>query len=218
MREKVIEAIMKCKLIAILRGISEEDMLPVAQALYAGGIRLTEITFDASGTVSDTMTASAIQRLRERFGADLFVGAGTVLTPAQAELAGSHGAAYIISPDVNPEVIRRTTALGMVSIPGAMTPSEIQTAYRCGADFVKVFPVGNLGPAYLKAVRAPLPQIRLLAVGGINEKNIGDYLRAGACGAGIGSNITPKNLIAQKDYAAISTLAEKYVQAVMKCC
>ena len=80
MREKVIEAIMKCKLIAILRGISEEDMLPVAQALYAGGIRLTEITFDASGTVSDTMTASAIQRIRERFGADLFVGAGTVLT------------------------------------------------------------------------------------------------------------------------------------------
>lgn len=217
MKEKVIESIQKQKLIAIIRGVSEHEVLGVAQALYQGGIRLAEVTFDAAGKTPDTVTASMIRRIREWFGTDLFVGAGTVLTPEQVECAKEGGAEYIISPDVNPEVIRRTVSLGMVSIPGAMTPSEIQTAHRCGADFVKVFPAGNLGTDYIRAVRSPLSQIRLLAVGGINEENLGEYLKAGVCGAGIGSNIIKKDLVAKKDYAAIEALARKYVQAVEAC-
>ena len=218
MKKRVIEAIARYKLIAVIRGISEDEILGIAQALYQGGIRLAEVAFDAAGNTPDIITASMIRRVRERFGAEFFVGAGTVLTPEQVQCAKAGGAEYVISPDVNPEVIRATAAAGMVSIPGALTPSEMQLAHRCGADFVKACPAGNLGSDYIRAVRSPLSHIRLLAVGGIHKENLGEYLHAGACGIAINSNIIKKELVAKKDYAAISALAQEFVQAVEACC
>lgn len=147
----------------------------------------------------------------------MYIGAGTVLTEKQAELTKSAGGRFIISPDTNPNVIKKTKELGMVSIPGALTLSEIQLAHRSGADFVKLFPITNMGVDYVKAVKAPLSHISFLAVGGVNENNIADYMKAGVCGFGIGSNIVSKKLISENNFEAITESAKQYVSAVKRC-
>ena len=130
------------------------------------------------------------------------------------ELTHKYGGRFIISPNTNKDIIEYTVANQMVSIPGAMTPSEIEAAYEYGADFVKLFPVTSLGIDYVKAVRAPLCHIPLLAVGGIDLNNIKDYLKAGLCGFGIGSNIVDKKLLEQNNWYEITSLAERYCLAV----
>lgn len=214
MRGKVIEKIEKEKIIAIVRGVESEKLIPFAEAVYAGGIRLLEITYSADGSVSDEETAKNIQKLSEQFDGRMYIGAGTVLKEKQVELTKSAGGRFIISPDTYPEVIRKTRELDMVSMPGALTPSEIQSAHRAGADFVKVFPVTNMGIEYLKAVKAPLSHIKLIAVGGINEKNMSDYIDAGICGFGIGSNIVNKKMIEEENFEEITNLAKKYTAVI----
>ena len=178
--------------------------------MYDGGIRLLEVTYSANGAVSDEDTAANIKMLAEYFEGRMFIGAGTVLTEKQVELTKAAGGKFIISPDTNPDVIRKTRELDMVSMPGALTPSEITAADRAGADFVKLFPITNMGTDYVKAVKAPLSHVKLLAVGGVDETNMADYYKAGACGFGIGSNIVNKKLIDAGDFAAITELAKKY--------
>ena len=214
MRGKVIQKIEKEKIIAIVRGVESEKLIPFAEAVYAGGIRLLEITYSADGSVSDEETAKNIQKLSEQFDGRMYIGAGTVLKEKQVELTKSAGGRFIISPDTYPEVIRKTRELDMVSIPGALTPSEIQSAHRAGADFVKVFPVTNMGIEYLKAVKAPLSHIKLIAVGGINEKNMSDYIDAGIRGFGIGSNIVNKKMIEEENFEEITNLAKKYTAVI----
>lgn len=214
MRETVISTVEKEKIIAILRGIAGEDLIPLAEALYAGGIRLLEITYDASGRVSDGETAASISALATHFAGRMLIGAGTVLTEEQVALTQAAGGKFIISPDTCEKVIQKTRALGMVSIPGALTPTEIAAAHRAGADFVKLFPVNALGAAYVKAIRAPLSHVRLLAVGGIRPDNMGEYLQAGIAGFGIGSNITPKDAIKAKDFERITALARQYAEEI----
>ena len=215
MREKIIQAIEKQRIITIVRGIKSEKLIPLAEAMYDGGIRLLEITYDAKGIISDDETAHNIEMLAKHFEGRMYIGAGTVITEKQVELTKKAGGGFIISPDTYESVIRKTRELGMVSIPGALTPSEIQAAHRYGADFVKLFPVANLGIDYVKAIKAPLSHIKLLAVGGIDEKNIADYLNAGVCGVGIGSNIVDKKLIEKNDFSEISELAKKYTRAIL---
>ena len=169
MEKDVCAAITQHKLIAIVRGVAAERLIPMAEAMYAGGIRLLEITFSAKGTPSDEETAENIAMLVQHFAGRMHIGAGTVLTPEQVELVAKAGGKFIISPDANADVIKRTKQLGMVSIPGALTPTEIQSAHRAGADFVKLFPVTGLGTEYVKAVSAPLSHIKFLAVGGLDE-------------------------------------------------
>lgn len=144
----------------------------------------------------------------------MYIGAGTVLSERQVELTATAGGKFIISPDANQSVIRKTRELGLVSMPGALTPSEIQAAHLAGADFVKLFPITNLGIGYVKAVSAPLSHIKFLAVGGVDDTNMRDYLKAGVCGFGIGSNIVDKKLIEREDWSAITALARRYVEAV----
>ena len=214
MQNKVIETILKEKVIVIVRGVARKDLLPLAQAMYRGGIRLIECTYDAKGIIPDEEIAGNIGMLAEHFGGNMLVGAGTVLTERQVELTRQVGGTFIISPDTNPDIIRATRERGLVSIPGALTPSEITLAHRSGADFVKLFPVFTMGAEYVKAVKAPLSHVRLLAVGGVNETNLGDYLKAGACGFGIGSNIINKKMIAEGDWDGITRLAEEFLAAV----
>ena len=144
----------------------------------------------------------------------MYIGAGTVLTADQVRLTRAAGGSFIILPDVNEEVIRETYRLGMVSMPGALTPTEIAAADEYGADFVKLFPISNLGAGYVKAVKAPLSNVKLLAVGGIDENNMQEYLDVGVCGFGIGSNLTDKKMIEAEDWDGITRLAEKFVKAV----
>ena len=214
MNDNIAKTIEEEKIIVIVRGVEGAKLVPLAEAMYEGGIRLLEITYSANGKTSDDETAESIKCLTEHFGGKMHIGAGTVLCGKQVELTYKAGGKFIISPDTCPEVIKKTKELGMVSIPGALTPSEIQTAHKCGADFVKLFPVTNLGPGYVKAVRAPLSHIKLLGVGGINENNMKDYLSAGICGFGIGSNIIDKKMLAECDFKGITELAKKYINAV----
>ena len=214
MREQVIQTIDREKIIVIVRGVEREKLLPLAEAMYAGGIRLLEVTYSANGSVSDEATAENIRILAEKFEGRMYIGAGTVLTEKQVELTAKAGGKFIISPDTYPNVIRKTREIGLVSIPGSVTPSEMQTAYRNGADFIKIFPIVNLGSSYVKAVKAPLSHLKMLAVGGVDEKNMTEYLKAGVNGFGLGSNIIDKKKIAENDWAGITELAQKYVALV----
>ncbi|MBE7037342.1 MAG: bifunctional 4-hydroxy-2-oxoglutarate aldolase/2-dehydro-3-deoxy-phosphogluconate aldolase [Ruminococcaceae bacterium] len=211
MREKVIEAIEKEKIVVIVRGVESKKLIPLAKAMYDGGIRLLEITYSANGSVSDEETAKNIEILSKEFEGKMYIGAGTVLTKKQVELTKNAGGKFIISPDTNKEVIEKTVELGLVSMPGALTPSEIQSAHIYGADFVKLFPVSNFGIGYVKAVKAPLSHIKMLAVGGVDENNMTDYLKAGISGFGIGTNIVNKKLVDEEKFDEITLLAKKYV-------
>lgn len=212
--EAVINTILKEKIITIVRGVPREKLIPLAEAMYKGGIRLIECTYDASARISDEEIASGIKALADHFEGRMTVGAGTVLTEKQVELTKEAGGKFIISPDTNADIIRRTKELGLVSIPGALTPSEIAAAKRYGADFVKVFPVDTMGCKYIKDIKAPLSNVRLLAVGGVNENNMQSYFEAGACGIGIGSGIVKKSLIENGDWEGITSLALKYTNSV----
>lgn len=214
MRDKVINKIEAEKLIVIVRGIEREKLIPLAEAMYQGGVRLLEITYSANGVVSDEETADNIRMLVEHFGDRMYIGAGTVIKPEQVELTKNAGGQFIISPDAYEKVIKKTRELDMVSIPGALTATEIQAAHRAGADFIKMFPITNMGTEYVKAVKAPLSHIKLLAVGGVDQNNMRDYLKAGVCGFGVGSNIINKKMLETNDYAGITKLAEEYVAAV----
>ena len=211
MREAIIQKVLDKKIVAIVRGVYGEDALGLAKALYAGGIELLEVTFDQSKPESLNRTSDTVKLLCQELGDKMYFGAGTVTTIEMLNLAKEAGASFIVSPDFNPEIIKATVEAGMVSMPGAMTPTEILTAYRAGADFVKVFPTSTLGAAYIKGVRGPLNHIRLLAVGGINEKNIAEFLAAGCVGAGVGGNLVNKTWIANGEWDKITALAKEFL-------
>ena len=214
MNEKIIKAVEENGLIVIVRGIEREKLIPLAEAMYKGGVRFLELTFSANGKVSDEETADRIRMLAEHFSGRMMIGAGTVLSERQVELCAKAGGKFIISPDTNVSVIKKTRELGLVSMPGALTPTEIQAAHIAGADFVKLFPIDSLGADYVKAVRAPLSHVKLLAVGGISLDNIALYKNVGISGFGVGSSIIDKRMLEENDYDGITALAEKYVKLI----
>jgi len=185
MRNEMIQKITEEKVIAIVRGVYGEDCLKLAKALYQGGVKLMEVTFDQKSAAERQRTVDTIRLLVSQLGDVMGFGAGTVTTPEMVRMAKEAGARFIISPDTNLDVIKETVALDMVSIPGALTPTEMMQAHWAGADFVKVFPANHMGPSYFKAVAAPLSQVRMLAVGGIDEKTAPEYLKAGVAGFGV---------------------------------
>ncbi len=200
------------KIIAIVRGLSPAHMLHLADALSAGGVSLIEVTFNQGKPETWKDTACAIEALAKERSGKVLAGAGTVLTLQQLHMAADAGAQYIISPDVNEEVIRETKRLGLVSLPGALTPTEIMAAHKAGADAVKVFPAGSLGPEYIRAIRAPLSHIPLLAVGGIDADNCGAFLKAGCVGVGVGGSLVNKQWIEAGEFEKITELAKVFVQ------
>lgn len=214
MRETTLKCIEQERIIAILRGLAPDTCARAVEALYAGGIRLVEVTFQQNDPASFPETARAISSLVSAFEGRLLVGAGTVTTPELVDLAVQAGADYIIAPDVNIDVIHRTRELDRVSIPGAMTPSEILAAHRAGADYIKLFPAGVLGTAYCKAILAPLSHVKLLAVGGVHEKNAADFLDAGLCGVGVGGNLANLAWIRAGNYDKLTATARELVNAV----
>jgi 2-dehydro-3-deoxyphosphogluconate aldolase/(4S)-4-hydroxy-2-oxoglutarate aldolase len=156
----------------------------------------------------------SIAAVKEKLGEKIVCGAGTVISVEQVDLAAKAGALFIVSPKADEAVIRRTRELGLVSLPGCMTASECLIAHNAGADFIKLFPASDLGTGYLKAIRAPLSHLKFLAVGGINENNAADFIRAGALGLGVGGNLVNKDWIALEQFDKISDTARKLVAAV----
>ncbi|MBQ8284468.1 MAG: bifunctional 4-hydroxy-2-oxoglutarate aldolase/2-dehydro-3-deoxy-phosphogluconate aldolase [Clostridia bacterium] len=213
-REEIIKDVEKNKIIVIMRGFTQEQLINTVEAMWKGGIRLVEVTYDQSGRVSDETTASNIQALSKRFAGRVRVGAGTVLTERQVELAYKAGAEFIISPDCYEKVIRKTRELGMVSMPGAFTPTEVANAYRYGADFVKLFPNSEVKISYLKALTAPLSHIKFLSVGGVNAENMLEYFAAGAKGIGVGTGILDERVVARGDYKEITRRAQLFTEKI----
>lgn len=215
-RNAVIAAIEKSKVVAIIRGVNGEKLLKTAKAIYDGGIRVMEITYDASGKTAEEETGTMISKLIRMLPDDACIGSGTVIDISKVEATRRAGGKFIISPDTNENVIKRTRELGMVSIPGAITPTEICNAHNWGADFVKLFPAGNFGLSYVKAVKAPLSHIKMLAVGSISPEETRDYLSAGICGFGIGSAIVKKDMIEAGQFDKITEYARAYAEELKK--
>lgn len=202
-----LSEIKKHRIVAIIRGLPPEHMLDVTEALYAGGIRVLEITMNSDEPLA------AIRTVSETFGSQMVVGAGTVLDADMAKAAVAAGATFVLSPIVAPDVIKAAKELGVVSIPGAYTPTEIHAAYAAGADIVKVFPATS--PAYIKDIAGPLPQIPLLPTGGITPQNIKDFKAAGAVGFGIGSALVDtKQPITSQYLKQLTEKAEQFVAAI----
>ncbi len=212
MRDQIIQKILDEKVIAIVRGVYEEECVNLAKALHDGGVNLLEVTFDQRSHEERLRTAITIKMLNEALGDTMAFGAGTVMTVEMVEMAKEAGAKFIISPDTCEEVIRASVEKGLVSIPGALTPSEIANAHRYGADFVKVFPVANMGPSYIKNLVAPLSHIRMLAVGGVDGSNVADYLAAGAVGAGVSSCLFKKEWIKAGEWWKVTEAAKLFVE------
>lgn len=204
MKQHIIEKILEYKAIAIVRGIYGEDCLNLAKALYKGGVKLLEATFDQKSKSEREKTAETIKLLCREMGDKMLFGAGTVTTPEMVQMAKDAGATFIISPDTCEEVIRATVEAGLVSIPGALTPTEIAQAHRFGADFVKVFPANRMGPGYIKDIAAPLSHVRMLAVGGVDGNTVRDYLSAGAVGAGVASCLFKKDWVKNGEWDRIT--------------
>lgn len=214
MAKEVLNRILEGKIIAIVRGIPSEDVVSLAEALVQGGISCIEVTFDQSSEEKAKDTLKAISNIRQALGDRVCVGAGTVMSVDQVDAAVAAGAEYMISPNTNAAVIARTKALGKISIPGAMTPTEVADAYAMGADIVKMFPAGVLGCGYIKAVKAPLKHIPVTAVGGVNPENCADFIRAGAVGVGVGGNLVSPQYVKEGRFQEITAIAKSYVDAL----
>ncbi len=214
MSKEVLNKILEGKIVAIVRGIPSDEVVGLADALVKGGISCIEVTFDQSSQEKAQDTLKAISNIRQALGDQVCVGAGTVMTVEQVEAAAAAGAEYMISPNTNAAVIKRTKELDKVSIPGAMTPSEVAEAYELGADIVKMFPAGVLGCAYIKAVKAPLKHIPVTAVGGVNPGNCADFIRAGAVGVGVGGNLVSPQLVKEGRFDEITAIAKSYTDAL----
>ena len=191
-------------IVAVIRAQSGEQLVDVAQALLAGGVEVMEVTFTVPGA------AQVIQRVAERLGDKILLGAGTVLDAETARIALLAGAEFIVSPSTNAEVIRVCRRYGKLAMPGALTPTEVVTAYEAGADIVKIFPCDLGGPGYLKALHGPLPHIPLMPTGGITLDNAAEYLRAGACALGVGGSLVESRAVADRDLARIEELARRF--------
>lgn len=216
MYSTIIQEILNKKIISIVRGVEPEKILKIAEALYEGGVTLIEVTFNQKDPASWAQTAVAINAIHTAMENKMFVGAGTVTNVELVEMAAKAGAGYIISPDTDPAVIRRTKELGLVSLPGAYTPTEAKLAHNSGADFVKLFPCVGDAPAYLKAVCAPMSHIKFLAVGGVNADNAADFIKAGAVGIGAGSCLVNKKWVETGEYHKITEEAKRFVENLSK--
>jgi 2-dehydro-3-deoxyphosphogluconate aldolase/(4S)-4-hydroxy-2-oxoglutarate aldolase len=196
--------------VAIVRFDRSEDLIQVARAVSAGGVHAIEFTMTTPNALQ------IIEQSVREFGKEVLLGAGTVLDAETARAAILAGAEFVVAPTLSPEVIEVCRRYSKVVIPGAFTPTEILTAWECGADFVKVFPAEFGGPAYLKAVLAPLPQVKLIPVGGVSLDTTGDFIKAGAAAVAVGGNLVKKSAIAAGRFDELTELAQGFVAAVQK--
>ncbi len=211
-KQQIVGTVLDGRIIAIIRGFAPDVCLKLAEAYARGGIRLVEVTFNQKSPETWKDTAAAIRAIKERFSGSVCVGAGTVLTEEQLDMCEQAGGEYMITPNVNTALIRECVRRGLVAMPGALTPSEAVDAWEAGASFVKIFPAGSLGPAYVKAIRAPLSHIPFLAVGGISPENVADFMRVGCVGAGVGGNLTNKEWIAAGEWSRIEDVARQLIE------
>jgi len=207
-KEDNLRRVLQTGIVAIVRSPDSSQLVEVARALADGGIDVVEITM----TVPNAL--DVLRQVKQSLGDRLLLGAGTVLDPETARAVLLAGAEFIVTPTLNLEVIRMCQRYDKVITPGAFTPTEILAAWEAGADIVKVFPAEVVGPPFFKAVRGPLPQVRLMPTGGVDLNTAAAFLKAGACCLGIGSQLVDPKLVADRNFARIRDLAQQYVAIV----
>ena len=195
-------------IVAVIRAESPDLLVDVAEALLAGGVEVMEVTFTVP------RAARVIEKVADKLGDRILLGAGTVLDAETARTAFLAGAEFIVSPTVNTDVIAMCRRYSKLAMPGAFTPTEVVAAWQAGADIVKIFPSDLVGPKYLKLLHGPLPHIRLMPTGGVNLNTAADFLAAGACAVGVGSALVDQQAIAAGDLKKIESLARQFVEVV----
>lgn len=209
-KREMMELIQKTGVIAIMRAKSSDQLLAAADAIRAGGVQAIEVTMTTPGALD------VIRQATERYGSDVLFGAGSVLDPESARAAILAGAQFVVCPTLNLKTIEMCHRYAVTVVPGAYTPTEILTAWEAGADMVKVFPASVGGPDYLKALKSPLPQVKLVPVGGVELDNTADFIRAGADAVGVGSALASQKLLDAGDLATLTERARRFCQEVAK--
>lgn len=200
--------VLRCGIVAVVRSPSSEQLVEVARALADGGVTTIEITMTVPRVLD------VLRKVRAALGEEILLGAGTVLDAESARAALLAGAEFVVSPALNPDVIRLCRRYDKLVMPGAFTPTEVLTAWESGADIVKVFPGDVGGPSYVRALRGPLPQVRLMPTGGVNLETAADFLRAGACCLGVGGALVEAKALQDGAFERIRSRAEQFVEIV----
>src|SRR5437870_1529346 len=207
-KEHQLRQVLDCGIVAVVRSPDHQQLVEVCRALADGGVSVVEITM----TVPNAL--EVLRQVRQTLGERLLLGAGTVLDAETARAVLLAGAEYIVAPTLNLDVIRLCQRYDKLVMPGAFSPTEILKAWEAGADIVKVFPADVVGPAFFKALRGPLPQIRLMPTGGVDLNTAADFLRAGACCLGVGGQLVEPRAVAERNFDRLRDLARQYVAAV----
>jgi 2-dehydro-3-deoxyphosphogluconate aldolase/(4S)-4-hydroxy-2-oxoglutarate aldolase len=207
-RHANLQRVLDRRIVAIIRAPTGEQLVDVAKAIYKGGIDIIEVTFTVPGAVD------ILRQVNDELGDSILLGAGSVLDTETARAAMLAGAKFIVSPVVQPDVIRMCNRYGAVCMPGAFTPTEVITAWEAGADVVKVFPANVGGPSYLQALHGPLPQVKLMPTGGVDLSTLADFMNAGACAVGLGSSLVEKSALESGNLQRITDLSAAYVKAM----
>ena len=209
--KEILAFITEVGIVPIVRTSSAETAVQAVEAIYAGGIRAAEITMTVPGAIH------ALEKVADRFGGKIVLGAGTVLDPETARACMLAGAEFFVTPSLRLSTIEMAKRYSKVICPGALTPTEVLTAWEAGADVVKIFPCGNVGgPKYIKALKGPFPQIEMIPTGGVNLETTGDFLKAGACAVAVGSELVDAKTIKEGRFDIIENRARQYLAAIAK--
>jgi 2-dehydro-3-deoxyphosphogluconate aldolase/(4S)-4-hydroxy-2-oxoglutarate aldolase len=209
--KEILAFITEAGIVPVVRTTSAENAIQAVEALYRGGIRAAEITMTVPGAVR------ALERVADRFGGKLMLGAGTVLDPETARVCMLAGAEFFVTPSLRVPTIEVCKRYSKVICPGALTPTEVLTAWEAGADVVKVFPCGNVGGAkYIKALKGPFPHIEMIPTGGVNLETAGDFLKAGACAVAVGGELVDANAISEQRFDVLEEKARQYLAVIAK--
>ena len=210
-KDQILSSIIEIGIVPVVRTSSAEGAIRAIDAIYRGGIRAAEITMTVPGAIR------ALEKVADQFGDKIVLGAGTVLDPETARICMLAGAEFFVTPSLKTSTIEMVKRYSKVMCPGAMTPTEVVTAWDAGADIVKIFPCGNVGgPKYIKALKGPFPQIEMIPTGGVNLETAGEFLKAGACAVAVGGELVDAKLIREARYDLIEEKARQYLEAIAK--
>ncbi|MBL8210375.1 MAG: bifunctional 4-hydroxy-2-oxoglutarate aldolase/2-dehydro-3-deoxy-phosphogluconate aldolase [Bryobacterales bacterium] len=208
-KKTILTNIVSIGIVPIVRCDSAEDALAAVDAVYEGGIRAVEITMTVPGAIQ------ALEKVADKLGDKIVLGAGTVLDPETCRACFLAGAQFIVTPALRTSTIEMARRYSKPIMPGALTPTEVLTAWEAGADFVKVFPAGNMGgPKYIKALKGPLPQVEMIPTGGVNLETAGEFLKAGAAAVAVGGELVDAKSLKEKKYGNITEKAKQYLQVI----
>lgn len=207
---EIVQQIESTGVVAIIRASGSEELIDVVNALREGGLTCIEVTMTTPNALE------VIARARRQVGETAAIGVGTVLDPETARAAIMAGAQFVVAPILDLQTIETCRRYSVPVIPGAFTPTEIVRAWQAGADFVKVFPTSSVGAKYIRDIRGPLPQIKLIPTGGIDLQNAAEFIKAGATALGTGSSLVSPDLVKRRDFAGIKSAAASWLECVRK--